>query len=210
MLVAPTLRAIFAAGHVARIEVDARRADVHVPIPLRGFNARLVLELDPRRIANVSDDALELELTLDAVVHPCRIGCAAIHTVTDLETRQQISWPELAPPAELPVALRALPELACTFCQKGRARVKRLIAGPAVYICDECIVLMITILIEDDALEARVGDALAEAVAYAKPPFSPERSDALLRAAALLCLDDSARLGRIAELQREWSRERAR
>ncbi len=29
--------------------------------------------------------------------------------------------------------------LTCSFCGKGQEEVKKLIAGPAVYICDECI-----------------------------------------------------------------------
>lgn len=27
----------------------------------------------------------------------------------------------------------------CSFCGKGKSEVKRLVAGPAVFICDECI-----------------------------------------------------------------------
>jgi ATP-dependent Clp protease ATP-binding subunit ClpX len=29
--------------------------------------------------------------------------------------------------------------LTCSFCGKSQEEVKKLIAGPAVYICDECI-----------------------------------------------------------------------
>jgi ATP-dependent Clp protease ATP-binding subunit ClpX len=29
--------------------------------------------------------------------------------------------------------------LKCSFCGKSQKQVKRLIAGPGVYICDECI-----------------------------------------------------------------------
>jgi len=31
--------------------------------------------------------------------------------------------------------------LACSFCGKNQREVKKLIAGPTVYICDECIEL---------------------------------------------------------------------
>jgi ATP-dependent Clp protease ATP-binding subunit ClpX len=31
--------------------------------------------------------------------------------------------------------------LRCSFCGKSQEEVKKLIAGPAVYICDECIEL---------------------------------------------------------------------
>jgi ATP-dependent protease Clp ATPase subunit len=36
--------------------------------------------------------------------------------------------------------------LKCTFCGKTQKQVQRLIAGPAVYICDECIGLCCEIL----------------------------------------------------------------
>ena len=29
----------------------------------------------------------------------------------------------------------------CSFCSKGPKQVKKLVAGPSVYICDECIEL---------------------------------------------------------------------
>ncbi len=31
--------------------------------------------------------------------------------------------------------------LSCSFCGKSQREVKKLIAGPTVYICDECIEL---------------------------------------------------------------------
>jgi ClpX C4-type zinc finger len=33
----------------------------------------------------------------------------------------------------------ATPPLACSFCGKTQAEVRKLIAGPDVYICDECV-----------------------------------------------------------------------
>ena len=41
-------------------------------------------------------------------------------------------------------------ELFCSFCGKNQSEVKKLIAGPAVYICDECIRLSSQILQEQD------------------------------------------------------------
>lgn len=40
-------------------------------------------------------------------------------------------------------------ELRCSFCGKGRKEVKKLIAGPTVYICDECIDLCNDIIAEE-------------------------------------------------------------
>ena len=39
--------------------------------------------------------------------------------------------------------------LHCSFCGKGQREVKKLIAGPNVYICDECIQLCNDIIAEE-------------------------------------------------------------
>ena len=41
----------------------------------------------------------------------------------------------------------------CSFCGKGQEEVKKLIAGPSVYICDECIELCNEIMVEEWAQE---------------------------------------------------------
>ena len=40
--------------------------------------------------------------------------------------------------------------LICSFCGKNHKEVKKLVAGPAVYICDECIMLCYKIISEED------------------------------------------------------------
>jgi len=40
-------------------------------------------------------------------------------------------------------------ELSCSFCGKGQKEVRKLIAGPAVYICDECVELCNDIITEE-------------------------------------------------------------
>jgi ATP-dependent Clp protease ATP-binding subunit ClpX len=54
--------------------------------------------------------------------------------------------------------------LTCSFCGKSQRQVKKLIAGPGVYICDECIDLCNDIIIEELEPEAD-----AEAALLAKP-----------------------------------------
>jgi ATP-dependent Clp protease ATP-binding subunit ClpX len=44
-------------------------------------------------------------------------------------------------------------QLTCSFCGKEQGEVKKLIAGPAVYICDECIELCKDIIAEEAQLE---------------------------------------------------------
>ena len=41
--------------------------------------------------------------------------------------------------------------LKCTFCGKSQKQVQQLIAGPAVYICDECVELCNEIIAERSA-----------------------------------------------------------
>ncbi len=48
--------------------------------------------------------------------------------------------------------------LTCSFCGKSQDEVKKLIAGPSVYICDECIELCTDIIAE----EMKLGDSLAQ------------------------------------------------
>jgi len=44
--------------------------------------------------------------------------------------------------------------LFCSFCGKNQKEVTKLIAGPAVYICDECIQLCSEIIEEENEQEA--------------------------------------------------------
>ncbi len=45
------------------------------------------------------------------------------------------------------------PNLSCSFCGKGQREVRKLIAGPTVYICDECIKLCNDIIAEESERE---------------------------------------------------------
>src|SRR3954451_17164635 len=44
--------------------------------------------------------------------------------------------------------------LCCSFCGKNQREVKKLIAGPTVYICDECIELCNDIIAEEGQKES--------------------------------------------------------
>jgi hypothetical protein len=39
----------------------------------------------------------------------------------------------------MPLFTKAQPTASCSFCGKSHAEVRKLIAGPGVYICDSCI-----------------------------------------------------------------------
>ena len=59
----------------------------------------------------------------------------------------------------------------CSFCGKEQRMVKRLVAGPNVYICDECIALCNEILGEEDLL---FEDASRESYGPVKLPSPAE------------------------------------
>lgn len=50
------------------------------------------------------------------------------------------------------------PNLTCSFCGKTQEEVKKLIAGPTVYICDECIELCNDIIAEESRLDIGSSD----------------------------------------------------
>ena len=72
--------------------------------------------------------------------------------------------------------------LHCSFCGKGQHDVRNLVAGPSIYICDECSVLTIEIISEtsgtdDQLLEllprlARSTDAVVEQLRAAGVPWA--------------------------------------
>ena len=57
----------------------------------------------------------------------------------------------------LAIAVERVPrrpdDLSCSFCGKGQAEVKKLVAGPNAYICNECIDLSASILREEGIVE---------------------------------------------------------
>ena len=48
--------------------------------------------------------------------------------------------------------------LRCSFCNKSQREVKKLIAGPTVFICDECVDICLDIIAEDKHARAAAGD----------------------------------------------------
>jgi phage FluMu protein Com len=51
--------------------------------------------------------------------------------------------------------------LACTFCGKTQKTVRKLIAGPGVYICDECVALAQTVIGSGDPADTEFGTLYA-------------------------------------------------
>ncbi len=55
--------------------------------------------------------------------------------------------------------------LICSFCGKSQDEVRRLIAGPTVFICDECAVLAVQLSSEGGGLNLRAAYVSFEFVA---------------------------------------------
>jgi len=69
------------------------------------------------------------------------------------------------------------PECKCSFCGKNQDDVEKLIAGPDVYICDECIELCNEIVHEEDEHLSEEGDASNFKPASLKPKEIKEHLD---------------------------------
>jgi hypothetical protein len=80
----------------------------------------------------------------------------------------QLSWQRSA-------RVRKQAELFCSFCGKSQHVVERLIAGPKVFICDECVGICINILGEDrDWCSREIGNLRRlRRQARAKPQEAP-------------------------------------
>jgi hypothetical protein len=49
------------------------------------------------------------------------------------------------------------PELACTFCGRPQQKVRKLVAGPRVYICERCVATAETVIASGRAAETLLG-----------------------------------------------------
>lgn len=60
-------------------------------------------------------------------------------------------------------------ELVCSFCGKPQSMVRRLVAGPGVYICDECVAMCNHLIEEEFSALAKTETAPAESKSLLKP-----------------------------------------
>jgi len=89
--------------------------------------------------------------------------------------------------------------LYCSFCRKSQHEVKKLIAGPAIFICDACV-----------ALCTKIIESTPDPDPKAPPPeiggidtFPTERILSLLKAQETSCEDTRAQLQRSIDVLRE-------
>ena len=79
--------------------------------------------------------------SLDGVYATNRAAFAAFLRELDFLGGPSASTPE---PTE---AAKPVVEVKCSFCGKPKQKVKKLIAGPGVFICDECIEMSLEVLV---------------------------------------------------------------
>ena len=77
--------------------------------------------------------------------------------------------------------------LRCSFCGKSQHEVRKLIAGPTVYICNECVEVCLDIIAED-----RVHEAKSRQQVLAKPPEIKAYINQLARTGQAVLVDDDA------------------
>lgn len=61
-------------------------------------------------------------------------------------------------------------KICCSFCHKQQGQVEKLIAGPGVYICNECVELCEAIIEEDEQIGSRKQSAIRESLAELPKP----------------------------------------
>jgi len=84
-------------------------------------------------------------------------------------------WPFRRPRAEKPGERPKVDEsgktYTCSFCGKSQDEVRKLIAGPTVYICDECIDLCNDIIAEEVEEEAQLEGAVSPVASLNAPTW---------------------------------------
>jgi len=76
--------------------------------------------------------------------------------------------------------------LKCSFCNKSQRDVRKLIAGPTVYICDECVDICLDILVGQDSAKKRL--AVAVYNHYKRNEMSRRRNDVEIQKSNILLI----------------------
>ena len=63
--------------------------------------------------------------------------------------------------------------LRCSFCAKPQTAVRKLIAGPLVFICDQCVEVCVAIIADDDRWNRLQDSAASEPAPPERPPLMP-------------------------------------
>jgi ATP-dependent Clp protease ATP-binding subunit ClpX len=67
-------------------------------------------------------------------------------------------------------------KLACSFCGRDQDQVAKLVAGPKVYICDECIAAAMRIISDSDSQQSSVDSRQSSRQSAVDSPQSSPQS----------------------------------
>jgi EAL domain-containing protein (putative c-di-GMP-specific phosphodiesterase class I)/CHASE2 domain-containing sensor protein len=108
--------------------------------------------------ARLPAEQLTLEVTESAAMRDSETALAALHSwralgvqisIDDYGTGQSsLAYLQTLPATELKIDNKST--LYCSFCGKSQHEVRKLIAGPTVFICDECVELCMDIIREEN------------------------------------------------------------
>jgi hypothetical protein len=82
-------------------------------------------------------------------------------------------------------------DLRCSFCDKYKDDVRKLIAGPTVFICDECVSVCVEIISDDNRFETAKLSSEPAATADPRPAGLPPIAPAGDAVTCTLCGQDA-------------------
>ena len=63
--------------------------------------------------------------------------------------------------------------LKCSFCQKTEDQIEKLVAGPDVYICNECVAIAVRLMLDRQGFFRRIRNYLSRFLRLLKISTSP-------------------------------------
>jgi hypothetical protein len=113
-----------------------------IPTELRFLSDCLVAisNQEYRSALETAKAGLENLLGSEASINTQQLASVFYMTIGSLESKLKEAYGERWDEGvEIPALLEKEKEIRCSFCGKDQAEVKKIIAGPNVFICDECV-----------------------------------------------------------------------
>ena len=125
-----------------------------IPIELRFLSDCLVAisNQEYRSALETAMAGLENMLGREASINTQQLVSVFYMTIDYLESKLKEAYGERWDKnVEIPELLEKEKEIRCSFCGKEQAEVKKIIAGPNVFICDECVGICNQVLESDSS-----------------------------------------------------------
>ena len=133
-----------------------------IPIELRFFSDCLVAISNQEygTALQTAKAGLENMLGREVSINSQQLVSVFYLTIGSLESKLKEAYGERWDKGvEIPELLEKEKEIRCSFCGKEQAEVKKIIAGPNVFICDECVGICNQILKSDSSPDLNGGRA---------------------------------------------------